>query len=109
MLFAAAGLLFMAFVALAFVGLTEARVGVRRLERQLQERSEVLNNTLSLPGEPTDREAEALANARFSSSLLALSKVQLQAKHTSPEPVHDESSSLVSVRLPQSKNHAPVS
>ena len=37
MLFAAAGLLFIAFVALAFVGITEAKVGVRRLEREIDE------------------------------------------------------------------------
>jgi hypothetical protein len=106
-LLAAAGLLFIAFVSLAFVGITEAKVGVRRLEREIDERAATLKENM-LP-DVAYGETDALAEARFSSSLLSLSKAHLQARHNSPEPVRDESSSLVSVPLPQSKNPAPVS
>jgi hypothetical protein len=107
-LFAAAGLLFIAFIALAFVGVSEAKVGVRRLDRQMDEQSPASGAETSF-NRVGQLEADALAEARFSSSLLALSKAHLQARHSSPEHVHDESSSLVSVPLPQSKNPAPIS
>ncbi len=45
--------------------------------------------------------------AAFTKSLLALSKVGLRAPDGSPEPSHDESSSLVLVHPAQSKNLAP--
>ncbi len=108
MLFVAAGLLFIAFIALAFVGITEARVGVRRLEQQIDRGSVEMAQEFGAYS-LADREAEALAEARFSSSLLSLSKAHLQARHGSPEPVLDESSSLASIPLNRSKNPVPQS
>lgn len=105
MLFAAAGLLLIAFLALAFVGITEARTGVRRLEQDI-EQSNVTQEAFAFQGGFAETEISA---ARFSSSLLALSKAQLQARHNSPEPVHVESSSSALAPRPQSKTPAPVS
>ncbi len=106
MLFAAAGLLFIAFIALAFVGITEAKVGVSRLERQIDERATAMHEAEAVH---EMFEAETISDTRFSSSLLALSKAHLHARHNSPEPARAESSSSVSVPLPQSKTPAPVS
>src|ERR1035438_1467764 len=104
MLFAAAGLLFIAFIALAFVGIKEARVGVRQFEHELDARALETARARDTDHEFASREAEQLAEARFSSSLLSLSKAHLQAQRDSQEPVLDESSSLVSVPLSQSKS-----
>jgi hypothetical protein len=108
MLFIAAALLFISFIALAFVGISEARVGVRRMEYAADNQSTAMAEAF---GSYTiaDREAEALAEARFSASLLSLSKAHLQAQHGSPEHVHDESSSSVLIPLTQSKNPVPES
>ncbi len=108
MLFAAAGLLFIAFASLAVVGISEAHMGVRRLEQELDRRTagtaENFGAVESSGIAPV--EAEALAHARFSSSLLSLSKAHLQARHDSPEPAPDESSSSELVPLVRSKNLA---
>jgi hypothetical protein len=109
MLFAAACLLFISFVALAFVGVTEARVGVRRLEKEIDRRSIEMTHHFGQDDDAAAREAEALAEARFSSSLLSLSKAHLQARHDFPERALDESSSSVLVPLTQSKNPVPQS
>jgi hypothetical protein len=99
----------MAFVALAFVGVTDARMGVRRFERELDlqgagEGEGLGRSAFSLAGK-----LDALEEARFSASLAALSKVQQSVVRSSPEPALDESSSLALVPLAQSKNQRPVS
>ena len=106
MLFAAAGLLFIAFVSLAVVGISEAHMGVRRLEQELDRRTagipeQILANS---GGEISHSEAEAFAEARFSSSLLSLSKAHSQARRDSQEPALDESSSSELVPLARSKS-----
>jgi hypothetical protein len=103
-LLAAAGVLILALVALAFIGVTDARLGVQRFQRDLDVSLGADNMMFSLVGE-----VDALEEARFSASLLCLSKVQQGVAHNSPAPVSDESSSLVLVRLAQSKSHAAVS
>ena len=109
MLFLAAGLLFISFIALAFVGISEARIGVRQMEHAIDDRSIAMAEAFGGSYTLADREAEALAEARFSASLLSLSRAHLQAQHGSPEHVHDESSLLVSIPLIQSKNPVPQS
>ncbi len=109
MLFIAAGLLFISFIALAFVGISEARVGVRRMEYATNDPSTATAEAFGGSYTMADREAEALAEARFSASLLSLGRAHLQAQHGFPEHVHDESSSSVLVPLIQSKNPVPQS
>lgn len=104
MLIAAAVVMVLALAALAFVGVTDARLGVERLEREL----DAANGTTDLPFSMAG-EVDGLEAARFSASLLCLSKAQQEAGHNSPAPVNDESSSLVSVRPVQSKSRAAVS
>lgn len=98
MLFLAAGMFALAFVALAYIGIMDARTNLRRFERELQ-----------VPAFSGVGDMDALDDARFSASLLSLSKVPQLMKHSSPEPVHDESSSLVLVRPAQSKSLLPRS
>jgi hypothetical protein len=104
MLFAAAGVLILALAALAFIGITDARLGVERLEREL----DASNGATELPFPMAD-EVDALDAARFSASLLCLSKAQQEVARNSPALVNDESSSLVLVRPAQSKSRAAVS
>lgn len=104
MLFAAAGVLILALAALAFIGITDARLGVERLERELDASSGAIDLPFTMAAE-----VDALEAARFSASLLCLSKAQREAVRNSPARVSDESSSLVSVRPVQSKSRAAVS
>ena len=101
MLFAAAGVLVLALAALTFIGITDARLGVHRLERELDGSYEGNDPGLSLAGE-----VDALEAARFSSSLLCLSKAQQEGVRNSATPESAESSSLVLVRPVQSKSRA---
>jgi hypothetical protein len=103
-LLAAAGILILAFVALAFIGVADAHLGVERLKLALDATAGMGARHLSLAAK-----MEAMEEARFSASLLCLSKVQPLAVRNSQEPVSDESSSLVSVRPVQSKSHGLVS
>lgn len=110
MLLAAAIVLILGFIAVAVVGVSEARTLLGRLDTETDAMKLVAGNQhaepLSFAPLP---ETEAVDEARFTSSLLALSKVQTQVRSNSPEPVRDGSSSLVSVPLAQSKNPARVS
>ena len=96
----AAAVFFVGFTGLAFVGITTARSGVRRLENELD-----MMRSMKAPGasgsEITVEHEEDVDVNRFSASLISLSTAHAQARHAAPEPVHDESSSLVSVRQPQ--------
>jgi hypothetical protein len=109
-LLAAAGILILGFIAIAVVGVSEAQTLLSRLDTESDAMnlagSQQATQSLSVPVIP---EAEAVDEARFTSSLLALSKVQTQVRSNSPELVRDESSSLVSVPLAQSKNPVRVS
>jgi hypothetical protein len=109
MLIAAAGVLITAFVALAFVGVADARIGVRRLERELDMQPSGAEMGYGKSAVSLANKLNALEEARFSASLAALSKVQQSTVRNSPEPVLDESSSLVSVPLVQSKSQPQVS
>jgi hypothetical protein len=105
--FAVAGLFVMALGAYAVIGILDARRNVHLLEQQLSGNttpSRARNREIALAVDQQD----PLAEARFSSSLLSLSKAHLQAQHASPAPEPAEASSLVLVRPPQSKSHVQV-
>ena len=109
MLLAAAGVLILGFIALAVVGVSEAHMILHRLDVEadaIKLADRLRNEHLALK---VEREVPVVDEARFTSSLLALSKAQTQVRSSSPEPVHDESSSLVSVPLARSKSPVRVS
>lgn len=100
MLMLAAAVFFIGFTGLAFVGISTARAGVRRLEDEL----DMMRSMNMAPAANADLQMgteEDVDINRFSASLISLSTAHAQARHVAPEPVHDESSSLVSVRQPQ--------
>ena len=102
-------LVFVILVAVAFLGISDTpRAGVRRLEHQIAADQEMAQE-IACRDEIASREADVLSEARFTQSLLSLSKVHSQARHDSPEPVPGESSSLVLVPQRQSKNPGRVS
>lgn len=114
MLIAAAVVMFLAFFALAVVGVQDARSNVRRFERELDFQAAPGGAahgipSLGTPGLFFNDKLDALDEVRFTTSLAALSRVQQSAAHSSPEPVPAESSSLVSVPLAQSKTRHLVS
>ncbi len=105
MIITIAAVLMVGFITVAIVGVREAQAGVRRLEAASgnssssgAERAQPSMhwNTDVVP-------VEALQESRFTSSLLALSKVPTPSTRISPVPGHAESSSLESVLQPQSK------
>jgi hypothetical protein len=103
-LIVATGILILAFVALTLIGVTDARLGVERFKRELDASAGIGAMQFALASEE-----DALDEARFSASLLCLSRAQLQSVRNSPEPVSDESSLSVLVRPVRSKSHAAVS
>jgi hypothetical protein len=111
MFLAAAGILFIAFLSVALIGITEARLGVRRLEAEIERRTAefALQNPAIQQETILSAQDEALEHARFSSSLLSLSRAHSQARSNSPEPVLDESSSSELVPLSRSKSPVPQS
>lgn len=94
MMFLAAFFLCAAFVGLAYVGIKDARANLRRFDEQFA--GDGFASTYT--------DLDALEEAQFSASLLSLSKVPQLTKHSSSEPVLDESSSLALVRPFQSKS-----
>jgi hypothetical protein len=105
MLLIVAGILIVSFISMAFLGILNAHVTVRRLEAALDGQSlftskEFEFDNTSVFGNRVDRFEE---EERFTASLLSLSRAHLQSGHNSPARVHDESSSSVSVPLVQSK------
>lgn len=106
MVIAAVCVLMMAFAALAFVGVADARIGVRRLERALDSQDTNEDDGRSRSATFLADKLDALEEARFSASLVALSKAQQSGVRNSPVPAPGESSSLVSVPLVQLKNQS---
>ena|ERR1700742_103006 len=105
MLLIVAGILIVSFISVAFLGILNAHVTVRRLEAVLDGQDlftskefEFDNKSIFATRTDTVEEEE-----RFTASLLSLSRAHLQSVHSSPVRAHDESSSLVSVPLVQSK------
>jgi hypothetical protein len=109
MLITTAGIFLMAFVALAVVGVADARAGVRRLEREMDVQGPGPEAGFGASSSLLATKIDALEEARFSASLAALSRVQQSVVRNAPEPVLDESSSLVSVPLVRSKTQHQVS
>ncbi len=107
MFIALGAFLFVAFMSLAFVSIAATRVNVRQLEAALDSRDWETSDErrlFSVPAPNEFKDLESIDAARFTSSLLCLSRVQSQVKSNSPEPVHDGVSSLVLVPLPQSRS-----
>ena len=107
MLIALGALVIVALASVAVLGILAARENVRQLEASIDSRewgasAEKLTSPDLHPSEK--KHIDALETARFTSSLLSLSKVQTQVTHDFPAPVLDEASSLVSVRQLQSKS-----
>ena len=108
MLFAAAALLFVTLMGFAFLEVSELKRKIRKLEGEVEKLT--ANGIRQTPSADSETESiDSASEARFSSSLLSLSRVHLQARRDSPRPELDESSSLVSVRHAQSKNPAQES
>ena len=115
MIIAVGLLVFIAICALSLVGLGESHSRVSRILNELddnrvkQEKTETQASAAQPQMEAQTEKIDVFAEVAFTRSLLALSKVRSQDPYEAPVLEHDESSSLVSVRRSQSKNHAPVS
>ena len=112
MFIALGAFVFLALTSVAVLGIVAARDNVRQLEAAIDSRDWGSSEEKLLSGNlhpAEEKHLDALQTARFTSSLLSLSKVQTQVKHDCPAPVPDEVSSLVLVPQPQSKNLAPKS
>ena len=106
MIIAVGILVFMAICALSLVGLGESHTRVSKILNQLDyNRAEKQVESQAPPAiEPQAPKMDVFAEVGFTRSLLALSKVRSQDPYEAPTRAHDESSSLVSVHLAQSKS-----
>ena len=99
MLFTAGGLAFITFLTIAFVGVAEARVKLRRFEKEIDSLSPAADDPLStgniLRGELAQDEHESLEAAAFSSSLLSAMNIHSEAQPVRPETVSEEAQSSV--------------
>jgi hypothetical protein len=103
-------ILIVGFISIAVIGIKEAEVGVRRLEAETSQ-SHPIDPEESTPMHPSQwspatSSSDPMEESRFTSTLLSLSRAQIRLMHSSQGPALDESSSLVSVRQPQSKSPA---
>lgn len=107
MIIAVGILVFIAICALSLVGLGESHSRVSRILNELDDHR-VKHEPESQPApaiEPNGQKMDAFAEVGFTRSLLALSRVRSLDPYEAPTLSPDESSSLVSVRHSQSKNH----
>jgi hypothetical protein len=112
MIIGAGILVFMAICALSLVGLGESHSRVSRIlneldDNRLKEASESRAPAI-MQAQKIEDSSDVFAEVGFTRSLLALSKVRSLDPYEAPILAPDESSSLVSVRRSQSKNHAQV-
>ncbi len=104
-------LVFIAICALSLVGLGESHSRVSRILNELDDhrvKQEPQEQAAPAMIEPQAPKMDVFAEVSFTRSLLALSRVRSLDPYEAPVLEHDESSSLVSVRRVQSKNHAQV-
>jgi hypothetical protein len=113
MIFAFAFTVFIGLCAVALIGLEDSHYKVTRLLEDLDEHATLqptqqttqhTTQQVVAPMVKGHQTVDAFGELAFTRSLLALGKVDLLMPCDSPAPVPGESSSLVSVRLDQSKN-----
>jgi hypothetical protein len=109
MIIAVGILAFVAVCVLSLVGMGESHNRVSKILTELDDQRIDQETPTQAPAiESQAPKIDVFAEVGFTRSLLALGKVGSQDPYGSPKPALAESSSLVSVHLPQSKNHAPV-
>jgi hypothetical protein len=109
MIIAVGILAFMAICALSLVGLGESHSRVSRILNEMDDHRVHEEPQTEVPViELQSPKMDVFAEVGFTRSLLALSKVRSLDPYEAPKLDHVESSSWVSVRRAQSKNHAQV-
>ena len=106
MILAVSALLFTVISTVVVVRLRECHLGVSEVFREFDvAAASAIEGQVVIECAATDSAEQELGDVRFTDSLLALNKVGLRVPGDSPVPDSVESSSLVSVRPAQSKNH----